>query len=103
MASSPQSVVQAERVDLAGDSAATSSRLVRLSLILGITSCIPAIGVLFCLPAIICGHLALSQARRASQPVDVRIVVGLALGYVIAVIYTWMAIGLSVVPALSGR
>lgn len=103
MASSHHPAVQVEHPDLADDSAAPSSRLVQWSLVLGIASCIPAVGIIFCIPAIICGHLALGHARRASQPVDIRVVVGLTLGYVIAVIYAWMAIGLFVVPALSGR
>ncbi len=102
MALSPRPIVQAEHPDLA-DESVPSGRLVQLSLVLGIISCIPAVGVIFCLPAIVCGHLALRQARRDAQPIDIRIVVGLALGYVIAVIYTWMIVGLFVVPALSGR
>lgn len=102
MAASPQPAERAAHPDLMGDSAA-SGRMVQLSMVLGIASCIPAIGVIFCIPAIICGHVALSRTRRASQPVDTRIVVGLTLGYVIAVVYAWMAVGLFIVPALSGR
>jgi hypothetical protein len=101
MASSPQPTAQAAHSDLAV--APATPQLTMASLILGIASCIPGVGVLFCIPAIICGHLALGRARHASQPVDTRIVVGLTLGYVIAVIYAWMIIGLFVVPALSGR
>lgn len=102
MASSSQPTAQTSPTDRTGESVAPS-RLNQLSLALGIASCIPAAGLLFCIPAILCGHLALSRSRGAAQPVDIRVVVGLTLGYVIAVVYAWMAIGLFVVPALSGR
>lgn len=101
MASSSHQTAQATRPELATVPAAVHQA--QISLILGVASCVPAIGVLFCIPAIIYGHLGLSRARRAAQPADIRIMVSLVLGYVIAVIYLWMAIGLFVVPALSGR
>lgn len=104
MASSRQPIAQqVEHLDLVGDSAAASNRLVQVSLILGIASCIPGLGVIFCIPAIICGHLALRQAHRASHAADIRVVVGLTLGYVIAAVYAWMVVGLFIVPSLSGR
>jgi hypothetical protein len=102
MAASPQPTTSPASTEVLAVPTATDRRA-RLAMILGISSCVPAIGVIFCIPAIIMGHLALNRTRRASQPLDIRIVVGLALGYVIALIYTWMMIGLFIVPALSGR
>lgn len=104
MASSPPPGAQVAHSDVAA--APGMPNLAQISQVLGILSCIPAAGILFCIPAIVCGHLSLlrAQADSGTQTADrTRALWGLALGYVIAVIYSWMAIGLFVVPALSGR
>ncbi|HEX6798125.1 MAG TPA: DUF4190 domain-containing protein [Ktedonobacterales bacterium] len=105
MASSPPSGAQVAHADVA--SGPSTPNLAQVSQILGILSCIPAVGILFCIPAIVCGHLSLRRARTdasEAQAADrTRALWGLALGYVIVVIYAWMALGLFVVPAISGR
>lgn len=108
MASSTSPTAPVAQSDVARRVAgATTPNLAQVSQILGIVSCIPAVGIFFCIPAIVCGHLSLRRTRAdvsgehaADRP---RALWGLALGYVIVVIYAWMAIGLFVVPAISGR
>lgn len=105
MASSPPLTAQAAHPDVAIVSGALN--LARVSQILGILSCIPAVGIFFCLPAIVCGHLGLRRTRAdatEAQGADrTRALWGLGLGYVIVVLYLWLAVGLFVVPILSGR
>lgn len=104
MAPSPQSTAPAARAGAVAAPATPSLALV--SQVLGIASCIPAVGILFCLPAIVCGHLSLRRARgeaEGAQSADkTRALWGLSLGYVIVVLYLWLAVGLFVAPMLSG-
>ncbi|HKS69803.1 MAG TPA: hypothetical protein VJQ45_05260 [Ktedonobacterales bacterium] len=103
MASSPPPGAQVAQPDVA--TASSMPNLAQISQILGILSCIPAVGILFCIPAIVCGHLSLrrAQADSGAQAADrTRALWGLALGYVIVVLYLWLAVGLFVAPMLSG-
>ena len=104
MDSSPPPGAQVAQSDLA--TAPSMPNLAQISQILGILSCIPGVGILFCMPAIVCGHLSLRRARgeaEGAQSADkTRALWGLSLGYVIVVLYLWLAVGLFVAPMLSG-
>lgn len=107
MASSPPPGAQVAQSDLAtAPSMPSMPNLAQISQILGILSCIPGVGILFCMPAIVCGHLSLRRARgeaEGAQSADkTRALWGLSLGYVIVVLYLWLAVGLFVAPMLSG-
>ncbi|MFI5274561.1 MAG: DUF4190 domain-containing protein [Ktedonobacterales bacterium] len=76
-----------------------------LSLIFGVVSCIPAVGLLFTIPTIILGHIGMLRAHRLPATHNGRplAIAGLMLGYLILLLYLWMLVGLVIVPRLSGR